>query len=563
MNQLFYGDNLDVLRRYIADESVDLVYLDPPFNSNADYNMLFKEHDGSRAVAQSHVFEDTWRWDDSSAEAYEEVVEAGGRVSRALQAFRSYLGETDMLAYLAMMAPRLTELQRALKPSGSLYLHCDPNASHYLKMLLDAVFGPACFRNEIVWKRTPFSGSSKSRARQFPRSHDIILYYTKGLEPYFVLRLLDYDEKYFKRFRNPDNDPRGPYQSVLLKTYSDATFQRLKAEDRLIAPKSDNARWRYKQFLTDLKGRPLDDIWTDINMLNPAAKERLGYPTQKPEALLDRIIEASTRPGDIVLDPFCGCGTAIASAERLQRSWLGIDITHVAINLIKGRLEDAYGPDISDAYTVIGEPTSLPDAQQLAAEDPYQFQWWALGLVAARPRDQKKGADRGIDGRLYFHDEGAGGKTKQIVISVKAGKTSVPHVRDLVGVLSREKAEIGVLVSLQEPTSAMRREAASAGYYTSSWGKHARVQLLTIEELLNGRRIDYPRTAGSNVTFRRAPAYRRKKAEQLELEGTPARLRARTASAPLKVAARREEAATPADPPSGSPKKRPRRKKKV
>lgn len=561
MNQLFYGDNLDVLRRYIDDESVDLVYLDPPFNSNADYNVLFKEHSGDRAAAQIRAFEDTWRWDAAAAHAYEETVELGGKVSRALQAFRSYLGESDMLAYLAMMAPRLVELHRALRTTGSLYLHCDPTASHYLKMLLDATFGAGGFRNEIVWRRTPFSGSSKSRSRQFPRSHDVLLYYAKGSTPYFVLPVLDYDADYFKRFRNPDDDPRGPYQSVLLKTYSDATFERLEKEDLLIAPQREGAHWRYKQFLTDLKGRPVDDIWTDINMLNPAAKERLGYPTQKPEALLDRIIQASTASGELVLDPFCGCGTAIAAAERLGRRWIGIDVTHVAINLIKSRLHDTHELMQDEHYTVTGEPASLPDAEQLASEDPWQFQWWALGLVAARPRDQKKGADRGIDGRLYFHDAStSGGKTRQIVISVKAGRTNVAHVRDLVGVRSREKAEIGVLISMQEPTSAMRQEAASAGYYASSWGKHARIQLLTIEDLLNGTRIDYPRTAGSNVTFRRAPRYRRKKAEQLELEGTPERLKPRKAEKPrLQQAAKHAEDSEPALRPRRSPKKAPAR----
>jgi hypothetical protein len=263
----------------------------------------------------------------------------------------------------------------------------------------------------------------------------------------------------------------------------------------------------------------VDNLWLDISPLNSQAQERLGYPTQKPEALLDRIILASSNEGDVVLDPFCGCGTAIASAQRLGRTWIGIDITHIATNLIKSRLHDAHGLIKGEHYTVTGEPTCLSDAEHLAEDDPYQFQWWALGLVAARPAEQKKGADRGIDGRLYFH-EGDNGKTKQIVISVKAGKTSAPHVRDLRGVVEREKAAIGILITMQEPTSAMRKEAASAGYYTSAWGKHPRIQLLTIEELLDGKRVDYPRTAGSNVTFKQAPKWRGRVAEQLNLEYT-------------------------------------------
>ena len=275
---------------------------------------------------------------------------------------------------------------------------------------------------------------------------------------------------------------------------------------------------RRKYYLDEGKGVPVQTLWGDIGNLQASAAERLGYPTQKPVALLDRIIEASSNPGNVVLDPFCGCGTAVASAQKLGRKWIGIDITHLAVNLIKSRLLDTFGDDIRDTYTVVGEPVSLPNAEQLAAEDPYQFQFWALGLVGARPHEQKKGADRGIDGRLYFHDEGAKGKTKQVIISVKAGKTTVSHVRDLVGVLTREKAQIGVLISMQEPTKPMRREAASAGFYTSAWGKHPCVQLLTIDELLNGGRIDYPRTAGSNVTFKRAPKAARKSAEQLGLD---------------------------------------------
>ena len=289
-------------------------------------------------------------------------------------------------------------------------------------------------------------------------------------------------------------------------------------EGRLEFPKKKTGRIRLRYFLEDTEGQPVSSLWTDIPALSGAHAERLGYPTQKPEALLDRIISTSSNPGDVVLDPFCGCGTAVVSAQKLGRKWIGIDITHLSINLIKSRLLDMFGEGIREDYEVVGEPVSLPDAEQLAAEDPYQFQFWALGLVGARPHEQKRGADRGIDGRLYFHDEGAKGRTKQVIISVKAGKTTVSHVRDLVGVLTREKAQIGVLISMQEPTKPMRREAASAGFYTSAWGKHPCVQLLTIDELLNGGRIDYPRTAGSNVTLKRAPKAKRKTAEQLGLD---------------------------------------------
>jgi hypothetical protein len=270
-------------------------------------------------------------------------------------------------------------------------------------------------------------------------------------------------------------------------------------------------------YLDESQGVKVQNLWTDIPPISANAQERLGYPTQKPEALLDRIIETSSNPGDVVLDPFCGCGTAVASAQRLGRKWIGIDITHLAINLIKSRLLDSFGDEIQKTYKVIGEPVSLSGAEQLAAEEPYQFQFWALGLVGARPHEEKKGADRGIDGRLNFHDEGVKGQTKQVIISVKAGKVQVSHVRDLVGVLDREKAQIGVLISMNEPTKPMRSEAASAGFYTSPWGRHPRVQLLTIDELLKGGRIDYPRTQGSNVTFKKAPKAKRKDSEQLGL----------------------------------------------
>ena len=517
MNRLYYGDNLDVLRRHVENESVDLVYLDPPFKSNQSYNVLFAEHDGTRAAAQIRAFEDTWRWDQAAAAAYQETVEQGGRVSQTMQAFRTALGDSDMLAYLAMMAPRLVELRRTLKPTGSLYLHCDPTSSHYLKMLLDAVFKPAHFRNEIAWKRTPFSGSSKARARQYPRSHDVLLFYTKGEDWTWNQPTTPYSTEYLARFKWDDQDGRGPYRKTLLKTFSDETFERLKREGRLIEPTRPGAKWSYKQYLSESSGTvQIDDSWTDINAINPVARERLGYPTQKPEALLERIITASSNEGDLVLDSFCGCGTTISVAQRLNRRWIGIDITHLAITLIRHRLRDAFGEAIKETYEVVGEPVSLPDAEELAVQDPYQFQWWALGLVGARPAEQKKGADQGIDGRLYFHDAPEGGKTKQIIFSVKGGLVGASHVRDLRGVVEREKAEIGVLVSMQQPTQPMRKEAASAGFYESPWGKHPRLQILTIQDLLDGKKIDYPPSRQVDRTFRKAPRVLKAAEKQLE-----------------------------------------------
>ena len=519
-NKLYYGDNLDILSRYVEDKSVDLVYLDPPFNSNQDYNVLFKERDGSRSAAQIKAFKDTWIWDQEASHAYQEMIEGDHEeVSKVLRAFHTFLGFNDMLAYLSMMAPRLVELRRVLKDTGSIYLHCDPTASHYLKMLMDAVFGPANFRNEIAWKRTPFAGSSKARARQFPASHDVILFYSRGDKHFFVGERKDYEEDYYRRFKNPDNDPRGPYQSVLLKTYSQATFERLREEGKLIPAKSDGARWRYKQFVSELKGRQVDDIWTDINMINPVAKERLGYPTQKPEALLERIINASSSEGDMVLDPFCGCGTTIAVAQRLNRRWIGIDVTCLAITLMRRRLESTF--DGKAEFDVIGEPTAYSEAKQLAAENPYQFQWWALDLVGARPVIEKKGADKGVDGRLLFHDDDSG-ETKQVILSVKAGRLALSHVRDLRGVIEREHAEIGCLISLEEPTKNMREEAAEAGFYQHPLGKkmYPRLQLVTVKDLLEGKKLQLPESR-VDVTFKKAPRTKAKQRAFTETDTNP------------------------------------------
>ena len=470
-NLLYYGDNLDILRRYLQDESVDLVYLDPPFNSKATYNVLFAEQNGAASAAQIKAFGDTWHWADA-APAFYELAEKGGKVSEAMRAFQLLLGNNDMLTYLSMMAIRLVELRRVLKPTGSIYLHCDPTASHYLKVLMDAVFGFKNMRNEIVWQKIR---TEKAQSDQFAKLQDTLFFYTKSERYAFNQQRLapfqDYVDGYYTQVE-PETGRR--YQLVSFIRGGQGPARRF--GDRLLEPPAGK-HW----------------IWS---------QERLGYPTQKPEALLERIIKASSKEGDLVLDPFCGCGTTVVAAQRLNRHWIGIDITHLAITLIKHRLKDTFGDAAS--FQVIGEPVSLPDAQALARQDPFQFQYWALGLVGARPVEQRKGADKGIDGRLYFHDE-PGGKIKQIVISVKAGHVTVAHVRDLHGVLKREKAEIGVLLTMEEPTQPMRDEAASAGVYTSPWGHHPRLQILTIGELLEGKKIDYPATRGANVTFKKAP----------------------------------------------------------
>lgn len=478
MNTLYYGDNLDILRRYIKDETVDLVYLDPPFKSNQDYNVLFAEQNGSRSAAQIKAFEDTWEWNEESARVYQEIAEGGGKISQAMQAFRQFLGDNDVLAYLSMMAPRLMELRRTLRPTGSIYLHCDPTASHYLKQLMDATFGPENFVNEIIWHYRKWPAGKYT----FQRNHDVILFYSRsqGRERTFNQLYMERAASTLKRFG----------KAKIISGYDE-----------------DGRRVPSEMADEESEGVRQDDVW-EIGRVPPI--KRL-FPTEKPTVLLDRIISAGSNKGGIILDPFCGCGTAIESAEKLGRQWIGIDITHLAVTLIRHRLKDAFGDEAQ--YQVIGEPVSLPDAEALAKQDAYQFQWWALGLVGARPVEQKKGADKGIDGRLYFHDEPK--VTKQVIFSVKAGHTGSAHVRDLLGVLNREKAEIGVLISLQEPTQNMRKEAASAGFYKAPWGKdYPRLQLLTIADLLSGKTVDFPR---ENVTFKKAPKAERPDKEQLEL----------------------------------------------
>ena len=537
-NQLYYGDNLGVLREHIKDESVDLIYLDPPFNSRQDYNVLFAEKDGTRSSSQIMAFEDTWEWNMDAEAAYQEIVERSDRVSDAMRAFRTFLGNSDMMAYIAMMAPRLIELHRVLKVTGSIYLHCDPTASHYLKILLDGIFGPSNFVNEIVWKRSDAKGDAGQGARHLGRVNDVLLLYAKqsGVQT-FHPQFLPMEDDYVKRwYRYADTDGRrykldnmlGPggaakgnpeYEVMGVKRfwrYSREHMQQLIEQGRVIQTNPGTVPM-YKRYLDETKGVPITTNWVDIRPIHGWAAEKLGYQTQKPEALLERVIRFSSNEGDTVLDPFCGCGTAISVAQRLNRRWIGIDITHLAIGLIKKRLADAFGPEVKDTYQVIGEPADLSGARDLAANDPYQFQWWALGLVGARPAEEKKGADRGIDGRLYFHDEPRGGKTKQIIFSVKAGHVQSAYVRDLRGTIEREDAQIGVLISMEVPTKPMTKEAAEAGFYKPPGlpDKYPRIQILTIEELLEGKQVAHPRLL--DATFKKAPRSRPAAQEKLPL----------------------------------------------
>ena len=525
-NTLYYGDNLTILRQYFAAASVDLIYLDPPFNSNRSYNVLFKDESGQEAPAQMRAFEDTWHWNRMAEQTWLELTtQAPARVVDVVDALRRFIGPSQMLAYLVMMAARLVELHRVLKPTGSLYLHCDPTASHYLKLILDAVFGVEHFRNEIIWKRTTAHSDSKTR---FSHVTDTLLFYAKSEQALWHPEYKAHAERYLEsHYRHQDEQGRLYRLDNIIRSQSMGSRPNLVYPYQNFTPPFG---WRVKRekleeidragrlywskhgtpylvrYLDEQKGEILDNLWDDIPPLNSQAQERLGYPTQKPVALLERIIAASSQEGDLVLDPFCGCGTTIAAAQRLQRRWAGIDITHLAIALQKYRLKDRFGLVEKHDYAVVGEPVDVPSARRLAQDDRYQFQWWALSLVKARPlggtvgsRSGKKGSDRGVDGVITFVDE-ANGAVKRALVQVKSGKVKSGDLRDLRGVVEWKQAALGVFITLEPPTAEMAAEAAAAGFYHSpGWNRHyPRVQILTIADLLNNAQIEMPPTA---ITF--------------------------------------------------------------
>lgn len=552
-NKLYYGDNLDILREHIADESVDLIYLDPPFNSKADYNVLFKTSTGQDSAAQAGAFKDTWEWDEAAAEAYHELMTSHRvptNLRNLMEALKVFLtGDTgkrgnSMMAYLCMMALRLVELHRVLKPTGSLYLHCDPTASHYIKLIMDAVFGFGGFKNELIWKRT----SGHSDASRFGSTHDVVFFYTKG--PIYTWNQLyqpysqEYIDAYYRfvdekgrRFMSGDASAAGlqgggyEYEwngHKKIWRYPLETMQRLHDEGRIYYTKNGVART--KRYLDESSGLPVQDVVDDIQALRSWHAERLGYPTQKPEALLERIILASSNEGDVVLDPFCGCGTTIAVAERLNRKWIGIDVTYVSVDLMERRLIDMFTPEhdvnklasipvpkrrqaVKDYWTkgedtlmigiktglkpyeVIGDPKDFESARFLAENDKYQFEWWAIRMLGAQGKEYKKGADRGIDGIINFVD--GPGEYKRAVISVKGGNSTPANaLRDLRGTMEREKAVSGILITLVPPTGPMKKEIADAGRWNSTLHTEKSfpvLQILTAQEILDGKVLDLPR----------------------------------------------------------------------
>lgn len=521
MNTLYFGDNLDILREHIKDESIDLIYLDPPFNSKRDYNILFKTPKGHQSDAQITAFEDSWHWGEQAEKEFAELLhQPNTNVAEMMQALRHFLGENDVMAYLTMMANRLLELHRVLKPTGSLYLHCDPTASHYIKIVLDGVFGKENYRNEISWLRS----QPKSHATtNFPNCRDIIFRYAKTDNAKFFKVYTEHDPEYVgnfyrftdengRRYRlgdltNPNkNRPNLTYEFLGVTRVWRWTKERMHKAyaDGMIVQSKPGVVPQFKRYLDEMHGQPVTDNWDDIEHLHGSNAETLGYPTQKPLALLERIIQASSNEGDIILDPFCGCGTAVHAAQKLNRQWIGIDITHLAISLIEKRLREAF-PGIQ--FEVYGTPKDLDGARDLATRDKYQFQWWACSLVNAQPyQGKKKGADSGIDGLIYFQDDD--GHAKKIIVSVKGGENvTVNMIRDLKGVIEREKAQIGLFVTLAEPTRPMKDEATAAGYYESHViGKNfPKIQILTIEKLLNGtEQALYPDLGRGGLTFKKA-----------------------------------------------------------
>jgi DNA modification methylase len=530
-NWLYYGDNLTVLREKVATNSVDLVYLDPPFNSNRAYNVIFDRDGAVKAddsTAQIQAFTDTWHWTPLTEQQYQLSVSGGlpEQVTDALLAFRTLLGENDAMAYLVNMAPRLVELHRILKRAGSLYLHCDPTMSHYLKIMLDAIFGAENFVNEVIWKRSTAHSDAKQGARHMGRLHDTILFYGRSAAHEFNTELLSYDPQYLaskyryveegtgRRYRldnltGPGGAAKGnPAYEVMGVTrywrYSRERMDELIKAGRIVQTRPGTVP-QYKRYLDEMPGVSLQDVWTDIDPINSRALERLGYQTQKPVALLERIIKMSSGDGATVLDPFCGCGTTIDAAQRLARHWIGIDVAFIAIDLIRHRLRGSF-PGIEGSYKTHGIPSDLGAARDLFHQSPFDFERWAVSLMQGRPNEKQRG-DKGVDGVARFYL----GKTQRgrVLISVKGGDHVGPQfVRDLLGTVATQKAEMGVLILLAEPTRGILDAVDHGGTYrwTITGQTYPRVQVITVKELLAGKKPEMPTPLEPYPQAFRAPA---------------------------------------------------------
>ncbi len=455
---LFFGDNLNILEEKVPDETFDLIYLDPPFNSDRNYNVLFKEGKVD-STAQIHAFADTWEWTPQTVKLFEELKHSQNpQIAILTASLAEFIGQNTMMAYLVNMIARLIPLRRVLKSTGSIYLHCDPTASHYLKIILDIIFDKKNFRNEIIWCYRQ-GGRSENN---FPKKHDIIFFYSKSDVWTFNADAI-----------------RVPYEGT-------GGYQ--------TSGKGVTNKITGRTYKPNPMGKIPEDWW-DIPALAPMDKERLGYPTQKPEALLERIIKASTNENDWILDPFCGCGTTVAVAEKLHRNWMGIDISMQAINVIAKRLKDHYqGVKIN----IDGIPMDYEGAAKLAQQDKFAFQDWAISLVGANPPsgETKKGADRGIDGLILFYERGEdimSPKLRKIIVQVKGGGTGRGDIAKLKGDIERENAPMGILITLEDPTPEMKRETALAGKYQYSGNvSFPKIQMLSIRDWFDGRSVYLP-----------------------------------------------------------------------
>lgn len=532
-NHLYYGDNLTIMRD-MPNACVDLIYLDPPFNSQRNYNLIYKKLTGQPVPEQEEAFCDAWEMDPEKEEMARKmpvVFKEYGADDDLVAFWRAWIDalrhtQPRLLAYLIYMSFRLFEMRRILKPTGSLFLHCDPTASHYIKVILDGVFGHQNFRNEVIWKRT----HAHSGAQRFGPVHDILLFYSRSARYTWNAQRLPYSQSYVDSFfRFKDEDGRRYRSTILTGTglrsgasgqpwrhvdpskigrhwaipgyireilgtdalaSPQAALDELDKKGRILWPAKANGVPSFKQYVDDLGGVVLQDVWTDIPPLSGQASERLGYPTQKPIALLDRIITASSNAGDVVFDPFCGCGTAVYAAQLLGRKWIGCDIAILSVQLVRDVLFRRYGLTEGEHYDVSGVPLSVEGAEVLFAHDARQFQHWAVELAGGFASTKHSG-DLGIDGRIHFE---TGDGLKNMVLSVKGGKQLSPaFVRELRGVLERESdSEMAGFICLQEPTKGMRDEAASAGTYTYRGTDYHRLQIRSIQELLDGKAFDTP-----------------------------------------------------------------------
>lgn len=542
MNYIYLGDCHNVLKNEIADESVDLIYIDPPFNSKRDYNIFF---DSKEIQTQRIAFEDTWTLTNIQDSLTELNTMQTHNLYKLLTTYQEVVPHA--FPYLVMMGLRILELHRVLKPTGSFYLHCDPTMSHYLKTICDLIFSAKNFKNEIIWKRT----SAHNDPNQFGRNADRVLFYSKGEDYNFNTIYLEYDNKYLDNFyrfsdengryrlsdltgagttkgessqnwRGYNPTEKGRHWAIpnwALEKFVDRNkIKKLTSIEKLeilfdngLIEFSKNGVPSFKRYLVEMEGAPAQEIWTDIPPISPQAKEKLGYPTQKPKALLERIIKASSNEGDVVLDAFCGCGTSIDAAEGLHRKWIGIDISPIAISLIKRRLKDAYKTSLSK-FEVRGVPEDEPSAIRLWNENPFAFQdWWLTEFEVFSTTEGTKGADKGIDGiGQYLIGEN---ETIRVAFQVKGGKVQSKDIDALIGVLSKHKCDLGIFLTIEPPTKPMLETATQQGLVEYPGFQFPKIQILTLKEYFANKR---PKLPATNVTFKAAP-FKGKKSKQIDM----------------------------------------------